>query len=86
MGYYIDPPDMSKEEFLRKHGTLMKEVPSEYDFSGDSLPICLVDNGLFTAAGIMYSQRELDAFKHPDGRPKFWFEVSREDLKPYYNK
>lgn len=85
MGYYINPPDMSKEQFLAQHGRRL-DPDESFDFKGDSLPVCWVDNGPFTAAGIAYDQREMDAFKHPDSRTKRWFKVSKEALKPYYDK
>ncbi len=86
MGYYIDPSDCSKEEFLVRHGERLSDAPCTWDFSSDVLPVCLVDNYEFTAAGIAYSERELEAFVHPDGRSKKWYSVSRESLKPYYRK
>lgn len=87
MGYYINPPDMSKEQFLEVHGKPLPD-PAGFDFATDNLPVCLVDNIAlgFTAAGICYNARERDVFISPDGRPKKWFTVSRELLKPYYNK
>lgn len=86
MGYYINPSDMTKEEFLAKHGKPLSQSTIEaFNYNGDTLPVCLVDNGIFTAAGIAYSFNEAQAFLHPDHRPKQWFEVSREDLKPYYS-
>lgn len=82
MGYYINPPDMSKEQFLQKHGTPIN--PNDYQFNEEKLPVCLVDNGWMTAAGIAPDARELAVFNDPaDARPKLWFEVSRELLAPY---
>ena len=86
MGYYINPKDCTKEVFLELRGQHLPEPPTEWDFSSDSLPVCLADNGLFTAAGIAYDARELEDWARPDGRPKSWYVVSREALKPYYNK
>jgi hypothetical protein len=84
MGYYIDPKDMSKEAFLSKHGTFISGAPKNFDFSGATLPVCWVDNGPFTAAGICPHQGEVDAFAYPDARHKRWFEVPKEALKPFY--
>lgn len=86
MGYYINPQDCTKEVYLELHGQRLSEPPTKWDFSSDSLPVCLADNGLFTAAGIAYDTRELEDWVRPDGRPKSWYAVSREALKPYYNK
>jgi hypothetical protein len=86
MGYYINPRNCSKEEFLALHGEQLPNTPSEWDFSSYLLPVCLADNGPFTAAGICYDARELEDFARPDGRPKLWYAVSKEALKPYYDK
>lgn len=79
MGYYINPPDMTKEEFLEKHGT----ETDDPRFDSETFPVCLVNNGPFTAAGIAYDAKERDAFLRPDGRPKKWYQVPREALLPY---
>lgn len=86
MGYYINPPDMEKEDFLRQHGRPIHSTEAKMHLTDTTLPVCLVNNGGFTAAGIAYSMDEVDAFLHPDRRPKRWFSVSREALKPYYNE
>lgn len=85
MGYYINPEDMTKEQFLSKHGTRVTAgVLGDHDFSSDELPVCLVDNGWMTAAGICYDRREIMAFAQPDDkRPKNWFLVKKELLKPW---
>ena len=78
MGYYINPKDGSeKEEFLKKHGTPLKaDEVNNFDFASDALPVCLVDNGWMTAAGIAYSPQERDVFADPsDHRPKKWYSV-----------
>lgn len=81
MGYYIDPPDMSKEAWLAKHGLARTEAPSFDVVKQGALPVCLVDNGIFTAAGVAFSQRELEEFKRSDGRPRKWYVVSIQALK-----
>jgi hypothetical protein len=89
MGYYINPPDMSKEQFLKEKGTpiTLRDVRS-FDYAGDRLPVCLVDNGWMTAAAIAYHPREAEAFLGNSGgldaRPKTWYSVSCADLEPYY--
>lgn len=93
MGYYINPPDMTKEAFLRIKGmpisptileafwhSELKQTPTDY------LPVCLVYNPFFTAAVIAYSPYESAAFDKEDGRQKDWYLVLLSDLKPYYDK
>ena len=85
MGYYIDPQDMSKEEFLDKYGSEVTAAQAREHHAGkDGLfVVCLVDNGHFKAAGICYSDDERDRFLSPDGRPRSWFLVRGRDLEPY---
>lgn len=84
MGLYINPLDMSKEQWLAKHGTAIA-VPY-WTGDGKSFPVCLVNNGPFTAAGVAFSKREMDAFNGPDDfRPKQWFIVSADDINTVTN-
>jgi hypothetical protein len=88
MGYYINPSDgRTKESWLAEHATpITKTEANNFDFSKGMLPVCLVDNGEFTAAGIAYDARERNYFMIPDGRPKKWFSVKKDLLKEWYNK
>ena len=79
MGYYINPKDSSKEDWLAKNGTLLHAAPERNEENGE-LAVCLVGNGGFTAAGVAVDQRELEAFAHPCGRPKQWFRVPIRSL------
>lgn len=82
MGFYVNPKNMEKEEFLIKYGTKIGIPSLDFDFSCGSLPVCWVHNGAFTAAGIAYSKRELQAFTLPtDTRPKQWFLVENKHLE-----
>lgn len=68
MAYYVNPRDESKESFLQREGIC---APSDRKISWESvpagfLPVSLVDNGRFTAAGIAYSKAELDEFTRSD--------------------
>lgn len=86
MGMYINPPNMSKEKFLMKYGVLLNSPPSwGKDFQPECyLPVCLVGQGMFTAASIVDSPERLKEFAHPDdNRPKKWFLVRKEILKLY---
>lgn len=80
MGLYINPPTQSKEDWLAQNGSIVGEAPptliKSFDHVRTLLPVCLVDNGAFTAAAIAYDQREFDDFRRPDDhRRKLWFLV-----------
>jgi hypothetical protein len=84
MGMYVDPLEGTKDAFLEERGKeiTLNEAMAFDDFSGPALPVCLVDNGPFKAAGVMYNYRELTAFTDPfDGRPRRYFIVMKDDLK-----
>ena len=85
MGCYIDPKDETKEQFLDREG---EEVESDYISenyryikSKGKLPIVLVDNGPFTAAGVAYTEREFERFVRYDNRPKRFYIVPIDKLK-----
>ncbi len=89
MGYYINPPDMSKEEWLAKNGIeCAPETAKAHSMKGSTIRVvCLVDNFEFTAAAIAYTDEERDHFFYPDRsgfqRPRKWYLVEVEKLKPY---
>lgn len=91
MGCYIEPEDGDKVAWLlenaEKFGTdRIAPEPERVDQFGDDLrPVCLIDNGMFYAAGIAYNDRELEAFTYPDPRRKFWFWVKLDKLKTVSN-
>lgn len=75
MGKYIDettkgpmPSALGKAEELIKDGATLIGEPVEWS---DDL-VCVVDNGMFEAAGYAYSKEEMEVFKRPDGRFKQW--------------
>lgn len=85
MGYYINPKDCAKEQWLKENAlhcnTQKGYVPTWETLEEGTLPVCLVDNGPFTAAGIAYSKDEMEAFSEPsDRRPKIWFIVPIDKL------
>ena len=83
MGYYINPKDMSKEEFLVRKGYILDQAPNTHEADGRTA-VCLVDNGAFTAAAITFSPDELKEFTNPkDYRPKRWYMVKNSDLAEY---
>jgi len=78
MGFYINPPNESKEVFLRREGRL--EMDPKWPVEKDHFLVCLVDNGPFTAAAIAYKESEFkEFFSNPDDlRPKRWFLVDQK--------
>lgn len=85
MGYYVNPIDGSEKEIWLKENGVVASVSSirNFNYDGNFLPVCLVENFAFTAAGIAYSPEERDIFIIPDGRPKTWFIVPAEKLTPF---
>lgn len=82
MGLYVNPRDMEKEEWLEKNCTLKSRQAIGWEFlTDDHLIVCLIYNGLFTAAGVAYDSEEYKRFADNDGRPKEWFMVNKELLK-----
>ena len=78
MGCYINTA-AGKEAWLAENAT---PVRGPMPITETHVPVCLVDNGPFTAAAVAYSERELEAFTQPtDFRPKQWFYVSREAVR-----
>lgn len=81
---YINPPDISKETFLERYAQRVhvENVKSVLDKSPRThIPVCLVDNGAFRAAGVCYSHQEFDAFNSPtDNRPKKWYVIEINNL------
>ena len=83
MGYYVNPTTgQSKEAYLAEHGRRvpLAEFVTFADFDGPELPVCLVDNGFFTAAAVGYCAGEVEAFASPDGRYKEYYMVPRTKL------
>ena len=81
MGAYLNPATTTKERWLVDNAIAVKEPPQNIDELPGCLPVCLVDNGQFYAAGIAYDEQELEEFKRPDGRRKFWFWAEIDQLK-----
>ncbi|MDD5589046.1 MAG: hypothetical protein PHP92_03255 [Candidatus Nanoarchaeia archaeon] len=88
MGKYINPPDCSKEGFLKQYG---KEISLKdflnFDFNDQEYTVVLLFNPNFTVAAIAYNQSELNYFKdelsHNEIRPYKLFTVKKELLVPY---
>lgn len=68
-GTHIGTTAEEKIAFLISRGAELIEGEPEIFEEG---LVCVVNNGVFAAAGYAYSEREMNDFKRPDGRPKFW--------------
>jgi hypothetical protein len=55
-------------------GTLQVPAPTRESDFVDNL-VCVVENGIFDAAGYCFSAREMMAFAYPDSRRKTWLVV-----------
>lgn len=83
MTQYLNPTSMTKEEFLAKHGqeiaeSALKTVGIGWNLKDRSTNcvVVLVDNGAFSAAGIMNGDRDLRDFTDPnDPRSRKFFLV-----------
>lgn len=81
MGLYVNPSESSKENWLKENGERISQPSTYADIDDKKAAVCLVDNGMFTAAGIVTDQRELEAFSNTgDLRPKWWYLVPRAKL------
>lgn len=78
MGYYIQTEvTTGKAEYLIEHEGAQECQPHQERAEDEAL-VCVVENGLFDAAGICFSDAERDAFNDPtDPRPKTWLVMLR---------
>jgi hypothetical protein len=90
MGIYVNPSNMSKEDWLMQNGTLVGQIgidghdsiPTYNSFKSGTMPVVLVSNGYFTAAAVCDSQNEYVEFTDlEDGRDRIIFSVDVEKLK-----
>lgn len=92
MGVYLEVPDRLGKamQLKRDHGAQVVVKPEKLsEIPKDKTLICVVENGLFDAAGVAYSQKEMDEFAHFDGRPKTWMLISTSEvlkMSPYLTK
>jgi hypothetical protein len=81
MGCYVNPESEAKESWLNREGKKVNTTCSN-NKPENTLPVMLVFNNLFTAAGIAYSEDELNYFLDPsDYRVKLWYYVPLEKLE-----
>jgi hypothetical protein len=85
MGYYIQTgKNIGKAEYLiENYGAKEQLAPNSLsELSPDSALICVVDNGLFEAAGFVYDDDELYGFTLPtDRRFKRWLTMPLDKAK-----
>lgn len=85
MGQYIETVNslLKANQILIKYPST-KEVfgrDIQFDTTGKTVLVCVVQNGPFDAAAICYSLDELRAFGDPDDfRTKRWLVMTREDV------
>lgn len=80
MGYYIETTNpLGKAEAIQAAiGTKLESGPL-FDPTGERVGVCVISNGAFEAASIIFSEDEKLAFSQPhDFRPKTWLSITRE--------
>jgi hypothetical protein len=83
MGFYIELPEHLNKalQLKRDHEAQYVQRPASLaEVPVDKTLVCVVENGMFDAAGIVYSDEELAAFAHFDGRRKTWLLVSTTEV------
>lgn len=81
MGIYINPSNETKESFLLREATPIISLKKFEEVEEGKIQVCLVDNGFFTAAGVLYSQCEIEAFSNSgDSRPREYFVIETAKL------
>jgi len=90
MGYYINPKDGNKLKFLSNNAQLCSKNIEWKDIPESETVVALVDNGLFFAAGICYSEQELREWKADDsGRPMTFYILPKDkvvEIHPEFEK
>jgi len=86
MGYYINPPNMPKEQWIMRYGVKITDVEFRTWRFGEGnkewVPCCLVDNGVFHALGVAYSKEEARIFGNTkDARPNAYFRVRMTQIR-----
>ena len=89
MGFYIDGPTKGKaSHILNNWGGIRFELIRKFeDTPINMVPVVVVNNGSFEAAGICFNEREYKGFTNPyDPRPREGIYVPRKkiiELYPY---
>ena len=75
MGYYIETklPLNKADQLLTIAGVEeVSALAASPDRSGQTVSVCVVQNGEFDAAAVCFNDSEYKDFLQPDGRPKRW--------------
>ena len=91
MGYYIEVPENLNKasQLIRLHDAQDIGLPPDHftDIPKGKVLVCVVQNGLFDAAGIIWCERELQDFKETrTNRPRTWLVMDLDkvcQLKPH---
>ena len=67
MGIYINPENMTKEQWLDKYATPAKNIDIDA-LADDETFLVWVDNGAFTALAVIPDDAELQSFLDPNDR------------------
>lgn len=86
MGIYVNPPGESNEQWLESHAEYLGDryncVPAWHLIPEGKAVVCLVDNGGFKAAAIVFDRTEYGRIvEDQDSRPKRWYLADIEQLK-----
>lgn len=81
MGYYIQVPGNHNKAAQLVQLFNAEIVPKPHAFADvpeDKALICIIDNGMFEAAGLCYSEAEFECFADPDERPHWWVLMNKD--------
>ncbi len=81
MGKYINKTSTGEQLGWDKTETLIKDGAKEIPEPTQWRPnlVCVVDNGVFEAAGYAFDEREMKHFLTPDARHKTWLEYTHAE-------
>lgn len=81
MGYYIETGKrLGKAKWLVDNAKAMITF-APVAGTAEMIPVCVIDNGAFEAAGIAFDSEELSCFNNPtDYRLKTWLSVPRAEV------
>lgn len=90
MGLYINPPDMTKEQFFDRHIVPYRAGdPDAHVMANPEAPddpfirVYHIDNIAFTALGICFDQQQYDQLSRHDGRRKKTGWMLNSVVQPY---